>query len=594
MKRIILLWTIGLWLTLQGVALHARDFLSPEQAFQLSVDTSNPGETRLTWQIAKGYYLYRDHMVIHQTPANSVASVDLPSGIKKHDENFGDTEVYRDSVTVRVATADAKQLDVQWQGCADAGVCYPPQQQTLPLTAISAKSGSSNAQMPSPGAADRDINNSEGHFTGLLAGTGWAGVLTVFFGMGILLAFTPCVLPMVPILSSLVVGSQVSPRRAFALSLSFVLSMAMTYAALGVVAALAGANLQAFLQNRWTVLGFGMIFVILALAMFGVFELQLPSGLRQRLADASQRQRGGTLAGTAAMGFLSALLVGPCMSAPLAGALLYIAQTGNTVRGGLALLALGFGMGVPLLLVGTAGGRLLPRPGPWMNRTKVGFGFILLATAIWMAQRVVSAPLALGLWGALLLAIACALAFTSGANNRTAFSLVVPRYFGLLLGLWGGVMLVGAAAGADDPWRPLSFGNQPGAVTTKAATSSFVTVGNANQFQQQLSAAKASHQAVLVDFSADWCVSCHVIDRTVFGDARVQQALSGVRLVRVDVTRNSPDQQALMQRLQVMGPPTVMLLQSSGEEQRSLRFVGEFGADDLLEHLVQLREREGA
>lgn len=587
MRRFNLLWIIGLWLMMQGWALQAQDFLSPEQAFLLSVDTSSLQEVRLTWQIHKGYYLYRDHMVIQGTPANSVTSVDLPPGTVKHDANVGDTAVYHDAITVRVATAGATQLDVQWQGCAEAGVCYPPQHQTVALPNASARDGEPRA--PSTGILNQEANTSEHHFSGVLEGSNWAGVMAVFFGMGILLAFTPCVLPMVPILSSLVVAGNASTRRAFALSLAFVLAMALTYAVLGVAAALAGANLQAFLQNRWTILGFGMVFAVLALAMFGAFEMQFPAGLRQWLTSTHRRQRGGTLMGAAAMGVSSALFVGPCMTAPLAGALLYIAQSGNAVRGGSALFALGLGMGVPLLLVCTAGSHFLPKPGLWMQRIKVFFGFLLLTTAVWMVQRVVSTPLAMALWGCLLLAIACALFFGLAHQASVMLNRIVARYLGLLLGLWAGIMLVGSAIGASDPWQPLVSSSRPTASSTQASYSTFTTVRDSRQFEQQLALAKQSGRPVLIDFSAEWCVSCQVIDKAVFGDPKAQQVLSGMWLLRVDVTDNSPDQQALMHTYQVMGPPTVMLLDNTGKEHRDLRFVGEFDTDEFLKHVAQLR-----
>lgn len=572
-----------LLLALTWPAHGADDFLQPEQAFRLEVLEARADAVRLKWSIAPGYYLYRDRMAAVASPAGARLNAALPPGVRKDDPNFGVMEVYHDAVTMTVAPAGAAELEVTWQGCADAGLCYPPQKQIVQLASADADADASpNATAPGGAGSDRRI-------TELLGERPLAGTLSLFFLLGVALAFTPCVLPMLPIVSGVVVGNQATPRRAFALSMAFVLPMAMTYAALGVGAALAGANLQAMLQNRWTMIALGAVYVGLALGMFGFFTLQLPAGLRERLDGASRRQRGGTPAGAAAMGVLSALLVGPCMTAPLAGALLYIAQSGNVVEGALLLLALGLGMGAPLVLAGTLGARFLPRPGIWMQRVKGLLGFVLLGTAVWMFERVVSGPFALLLWGALLIAVSVTLVSLAARSAGDAAGtrqhhLLATRTLATLAGLWGGAMVLGAANGAVDPWRPLALA-APQATTPSLSQQTmlrFEPIASAQELDARLQDAQARGRDTVVDFYADWCVSCKAIEKDVFGDPRVQRALAGAVLLRADVTANDTRHRELMRAHQVIGPPTVMLFDAAGRERRESRLVGEFTADQVL------------
>lgn len=583
----------GLLIVLAWPAHGAEEFLAPEQAFRLEVSKSGPDEVRLHWSIAPGYYLYRDRIGVTASPSGTRLNAELPPGIRKDDPNFGTLEIYHDAVTMKVAPAGATALDVTWQGCAEAGLCYPPQKQTIQVASIDTAAPVNAATPPRADPVVSGLlagaSGGDRRITQLLGERSLAWTLPLFFLLGIALAFTPCVLPMLPIVSGVVVGSRATPRRAFALSMAFVLPMALTYAALGVAAALAGANLQAMLQNRWTMLGLGAVYVALALGMFGVFTLQLPAGLRERLDGASRNQRGGTLAGAAAMGVLSALLVGPCMTAPLAGALLYIAQSGNVVHGAVLLLALGLGMGAPLVLAGTLGARLLPRPGVWMERVKGLLGFVLLGTAVWMFERVVPEPLALLLWGALLLAVSVTLIHLAPRSAKDAAGarpplLLATRTLAVLAGLWGGAMVLGAASGSTDPWRPLAFAAAPATASAQQPTSlQFEPVANEQELQARLDAARARGQPALVDFYADWCVSCKVIEKEVFGNPSVQRALAGVVLLRADVTDNSARHRELMQAHQVIGPPTVMLFDAAGRERREARLVGEFTVDQLLQ-----------
>jgi thiol:disulfide interchange protein DsbD len=361
---------------------------------------------------------------------------------------------------------------------------------------------------------------------------------------------------------------------------------------MGVAAALAGANLQALLQNRWTALALGGLYGVLALGMFGAFTLQLPAALRERLDAASRRQRGGAPASAAALGVLSALLVGPCMTAPLAGALLYIAQDGRVAQGALVLFSLGLGMGLPLVLASTLGARVLPRPGPWMEWVKGALGFALLGSAVWMLERTVSAPLALLLWGALLLGAAAALLHRSPAQPAVpAPRAVLARTAALVAGLWGGAMVVGAAAGASDPWRPLPLGV---ASARPAAELHFEPVASVEELHARVAAARAEGRATMVDFYADWCVSCKAIEREVFADVRVQQALAGMVLQRADVTANDAHHQALMRTLQVAGPPTVLFFDAQGREQRSAQLAGEFDTAQLLQRQATISQKPPA
>ncbi|MCP1292548.1 MULTISPECIES: protein-disulfide reductase DsbD [unclassified Chromobacterium] len=562
-------------------------FLPPEQAFRLSVSELGDGQVRLRWDIRDGYYLYRKNIKIAAEPAGSVPPPAMPAGKTIHDEFFGESEVYYQRLELLVRAGQARRLALSWQGCAEAGLCYPPQHRVVELSGGGQAVKTATAGLAGTAPAAPALGEDQALAARLAqSGVGW--VLLAFFGLGLLMTFTPCVLPMVPILSSLIVGSGATPRRGLVLALAFVLPMALTYAALGALAASMGANLQAALQTPWALGLFAALFILLALAMFGVYELQLPAVLRDRLAMASQRQRGGTLGGAAAMGVLSALLVGPCMTAPLAGALLYISDSGDVLKGGLALLAMGLGMGVPLLLVGALGAKLLPRPGLWMNRVKAVFGFLLLGMAIWFLDRVLPPAASLALWGAWLFAVAVGL-LTLSRPWRASPGQWTLRGAAALLGLWAAAMLIGAAAGQSDPLRPLAFVSSAAAPATDMEQLGFVTVRDVRALQQGLDEAARQGRWALVDYYADWCVACKEIEHKVFGDPLVRQALAGMTLLRPDVTESGPDSAALLASRQVIGPPTLLLIGPDGQERRAQRIVGALGPDAFLERLSQAR-----
>jgi thiol:disulfide interchange protein DsbD len=551
-----------------------QDFLPEDEAFTLHVEQPDAGGAVLRWDIAPGYYLYKERLRFAGLPPGSDPV--LPPGEPYHDEYFGDSRIYRDSLEVQLPDADLASLELGWQGCADAGLCYPPQTRTVEL------GGSSNPPSAPVQAADQALAS------GLQQQSlGWS--LLIFFGLGLLLAFAPCSLPMLPILAGIVVGSQAGPRRGMALAGAYVFSMALVYAALGVVAALLGANLQGWLMQPWLIASFAGLFVLLSLPMFGFFELQLPTGLRDRLEQAGRKRRGGSLAGASALGVLSGLLVGPCMTAPLAAALLYIAQSGDAVNGGLVLFTLGLGIGTPLMLLVTVGNRFLPKPGPWMDRVKVSFGFLFLVAALYVLRPLLSDPLWVGLWGALLVVGASGLLQLS---RELARHQALSRAVAALAGVWGVALLLGAAGGAQDVMRPLGVFTG-GVASSQGAESAhgFVGFSEPADLDRELAAAKAAGQWVLVDYYADWCVSCKVMEKEVFGDAQVQAALTGVRTLRPDVTQTDPTSRELLNRYQVMGPPTLLFIGPDGEERRTQRITGEVDASQFLNRWNQTRER---
>ncbi|MDH1528444.1 MULTISPECIES: protein-disulfide reductase DsbD [Pseudomonas] len=546
------------------------DFLPVNEAFVLTHDRLENGQMRLHFQIKDGYYLYQKRLKFDGLPPEQHPV--LPQAENHHDEFFGDSAVYRSELELLLPAGASGELRLGWQGCADAGLCYPPQ--TTPI----ALGGSATPVAAADQASDQAL-------AGTLQQDSLAWSLLAFFGLGLLLAFTPCSLPMLPILAGLVLGNGASARRGWWLAGIYVLSMALVYAALGVIAALLGASLQAWLQQPWLLGSLAGLFVLLALPMFGAFELQLPAALRDRLDRAGQGTRGGNLYGAALLGALSGLLLGPCMTAPLAGALLFIAQSGDVLQGALVLFSLGLGMGVPLLLLVTLGNRYLPRPGAWMNLVKGLFGFVFLAMALYTVRGLLAETLVLALAGAWLIALGWA---AWPALQRLPALRAIP----LLGALWGGLLLVGAAAGGNDLWQPLQpFAGKGTAAAPANAHDAFVTVSAPADLQRELDAAKARGQWVLVDYYADWCVSCKVMEKQVFGRGDVQASLAGMHLLRLDVTADSPASRELLQRFQVPGPPSLIWIGPEGDERRARRITGEIDATGFLQHWAQTRSQ---
>lgn len=566
------------------------EFLDAADVFTLGAVQWQSEWLEAEGRIAKAHYVYRRSLRLIDGKGHAV-SLDLPAGTPRHDEFFGDTEVYLGvPLRLRFPASTPGPATLHWQGCAEAGICYPPQTIKLTLPSdggVAAVASEETAAAVTPAAdagADPTSAADDQAAAQRLAALGPVAGMLVFLGLGVLLAFTPCTLPMIPIVSTLVIGSQAKPRRAFALSLSYVLAMAGTYAVVGMAAGLAGANLQATLQSPWLLGAFAALFLVLAASLFGMFELRLPSALVNPVGAAGRGRAGGSIAGAAVLGFLSALLVGPCMTAPLAGALLYISQTGSATTGGLALFALGLGMGLPLLVIAVFGARILPRPGAWMDRVRVAFGYVMAGMAVLMLSRFLPDTVSLMLWGAWILAVAIGLIAWAQAvqpDRRLRWTL---RFGSALAAVWATLMLIGAASGGDSVLRPLVHLRAP-TVAASTSTVAYIEAKSIEDVNARLAEARARGQWTLIDFYADWCVSCHVIERNVFGDPSVAARLAGMQVLRPDVTHNDAMDQALLKHWQVLGPPTLILVGPDGEERRAQRVVGEVDARGFLERL---------
>jgi thiol:disulfide interchange protein DsbD len=570
------------------------DFLPPEQAFRFDAIAEGSDRVRLNWEIAEGYYLYRARIRVKTTsPSVQLGAPQFPTGQIKTDEYFGKQEVYHHEliVTLPIARASGGALDlpleVTYQGCADAGLCYPPQTRTLSVR-LSGASPAAGGSGRGPGAAAGNggaaTNSgspaapgshaaflSQEWFSDALRGNLLIALACFYLG-GLVLSCTPCVLPMVPILSGIIVGSgrQITSGKSLALSVSYVLGMALTYAIAGVASAAAGKEVQAMFQQWWVIALFAAVFIALALSMFGLFTLQMPAALQSRLAELSNRQSAGTFGGVALMGALSALIVTTCVAPVLVGALLVISQTGAMVRGGAALFAAGIGMGTPLLIVGASAGRLLPKPGPWMDLVKKLFGVLMLAVAAWMLARIVPERASLALWS--LPALVLAWLLWSGIRERSVLVFGL-RAAAVVAGVYGLALVAGSALGGTDPLAPIPGFSKP------VPTLGFQTIHTVADLDREVMHAQQQGHSVLVDFSADWCTSCKEMERYTFTDPAVQAALSNTVLLRADVTQNDADDQALLHHFGIFGPPTIAFYGTDGRERAAYRVVGYMKAD---------------
>jgi thioredoxin:protein disulfide reductase len=563
-----------------------KEFLPPEQAFRTTA-VKRDGGVALDWRIAPGYYLYREQFAVLADGTPLPAT--FPAGTLIHDEFFGDVEVLHGAANTWVEVpAGVDTLQVRYQGCAEDGICYPPATWTVTLASLAPGAAATAAPSASsiPAAArDAPVSESD-RLAALISGGALPAVLGVFFGFGLLLAFTPCVLPMVPILSGLIVGQgpDVTPRRAFTLSAIFVLAMALTYTIAGVVVAMLGHNLQATFQHPAVLIGFSIVFVALALAMFGFYELQLPAGLQTRMAALSNRQQSGTWIGAGAMGVFSALIVGPCVAAPLAAALIVIGATGDPVRGGAALFALSLGMGAPLLAFGASAGKLLPKAGAWMATIKNLFGILLLGVAIWMLERIMPPAGALALWAGLFFLAAVFLGALDPLAADAPPGRRIAKGLGLMGLLYGAVLLVGAAAGGGSLWQPLAGIGVAHTSAQPAASAEFRIVKSVAELERELRQAGAAGRGAMLDFYADWCVDCKRMERYTFPESSVQAALSGAVLLKADVTANDDDDRELMNRFGIYGPPAILFFGTDGDELRAHRVIGYLPAARFAEH----------
>ncbi len=591
------------------VAAADADFLDPAQAFRGSVRVVGDQALEVRLDVAPDYHLYRDRISAEiDGDAAKLGTVVMPTGRTVYDTNFSKNEEVLEGAVkillpIAIASASARsefRVRLTYQGCADKGLCYPPQTAFImtrirdggglaeatwkpddggilatPMTSATSVTAAAVAAAPTSAATSASPISETARVESALKSGSLLTIAGVFLVAGLLLAFTPCVLPMVPILSSIIVGqgAPVSRMRGFSMALAYSLGMALVYTAFGVFAGLLGEGLAAALQNPWVLGAFALMLATLSLSMFGVFELQMPSFIQSRVAATSNRLPGGKFAGVFLMGGLSALIVGPCVAAPLAGALVFISQTKNVLIGGLALFSLAMGMSVPLLLVGLSAGSLLPRAGRWMEGVKSIFGVLLLGVALWIVSPVLPGwALMLILGGGLLVGAACLKLFdrlTSPATGRQRLSQGVALFLAVL----GTTQVVGALSGGDNPLQPLKHLARAGEARTAVAArgADFRRVRNVAELDLAL---KTAGRPVMLDFYADWCVSCKEMEHLTFSDPAIRARMANALLLQADVTANSTDDKALLKRYGLFGPPGILFFGADGKERTEARVIG--------------------
>jgi len=593
--------------TADGEPLLARygvqKFLDPDDAFRVTASQGDGRTIILQWRVEQGYYLYRDKIAV--TPEDetrlTLGPPQLPAGQVTQDEYFGEvTSIEHDfqsAVPVLQVAGDTRDLEllVTYQGCAEAGLCYPPITKAL-VVDFNPDLGTGMPWTGSNGSAAgaSGFQSEQDRLAGLLAsGKLWLTVAS-FFGLGILLSFTPCVFPMIPILSSLIVGQgeSVSAIRAFRLSLVYVLAMAVTYTAAGIVVGLSGENIQIWLQNPWVLSAFAGLLVLLSLSMFGFYELRLPHAVHSRLHAVSSGQPQGSYTGAGVMGFLSALIVGPCINAPLIGALIYIANVGDAVIGGTALFALSMGMGLPLLVIGTSAGKLLPKAGSWMGTVKAVSGVLLLALAIWMLERIVPAPVVLLLAGILLITSSIYMGALEAIREGASGWFRLWKGMGVIALVYGTVLVIGAAAGSHSLLHPLqgitARPDVPGGYAMVHALP-FQRIKGVEGLDTALRKAAEDGKPVMLDFYADWCISCKEMEAFTFSNSGVQETLGDFVLLQSDVTDHDEQDRALLQRLDLFGPPAILFYNVAGYELRNYRIVGFMSASRFTSHVERFK-----
>ena len=587
------------------------DPLPVEEAFSFRTELTDSFTLKVLWRIAPGYYLYR-HTLGAESKSEAVrfGPPVLPAGEPKVDEEFGDTLVFYDEVSMTVpltrSSPEARTLPltILFQGCKDESICYPPQAVATTVDLPVASVGLAPVGAPTGATATGGMPESEQDrlFT-LIRDGNLLAVMAMFAGLGLLLSFTPCCLPMYPILSGIIVGqgskdgAPLGSAKAFLLSLSFVLGMAVTYTVLGAVFAAAGAQVQSVMQQPAVIIGVALLFVALALSMFGLFDLQIPASWQTRLNALSGQQRSGSFIGAAIMGFISAAVITTCVTPPLVAALTVIAKTGDVGRGALALFALGIGMGIPLLAIGASAGRLMPKAGAWMVSVKAAFGLLMLGMAVWMLDRLWPGTLTLALWAVLLVIGGVFLGAFAPVDGSAALSRKLGKGFGIVAVLYGAALLIGALAGNEDALRPLRFATAPAAAVATSGSEAhnlFTRIKTVADLDAAVAAAKLENRPVMLDFYADWCVSCKEMEKYTFPDPAVQAALENAITLQADVTLVDADDQALMKHFGIIGPPTIMFFTPDGREQASRRIVGFKPAAEFAAHVQAVFQEPAA
>ena len=583
----------------RGRSTGEEEFLPVEKAFTIEVRSPDAQTLVARLSPADRYYLYRDKIHFTIPPGEKVVidSVRLPRGETKEDPNFGNTEVFHAPVQalIQLRRISPEQinlvLNVGFQGCSEKGLCYPPVTRAIPIAlaalSTSGSSAQSSAEAVAPPAADSIQQPSEDRqIAGLLRSGNFWLVMVSFLGFGLLLSFTPCVLPMIPILSGMIAGQghKVTRLRGFSLAAVYVLGMAIAYAIAGVLAGLSGTLLSAALQNPWVLGAFAGTFVLLALSMFGLYELQMPSAWQTGASETSNRLTGGTLAGVFAMGALSAVIVGPCVAAPLAGALLYVSQSRDVLLGGAALFMMGMGMGLPLLIIGASAGALLPKVGAWMQDVKNFFGVLLLGAAVWMISPLIPITAQMLCWSVLMIMSGIYLHAIDPLPPHPSGFRKLWKGIGVIALLLGAALLVGGLSGGRDLLQPLS-GLQMRAGGEKSEATPFIRVASIAQLDRAVAAAG---KPVMLDFYADWCVACKEMERFTFQDENVKKRLAAMLLLQVDVTANSADDAALLRRFGLFGPPGIIFFDRRGNEIEGARVIGYWPADRFLSTLAQV------
>lgn len=589
------LGTLGGTTAAQGIGdLAMGDFPPPDEVFFPDLFVVDGNTVEVGIRILPGYYVYRDKTRVTSLSEDArVGQVEMPEGKLHTDEFFGEQVVYYDEMvsraTIQRATADAMTLEIEleYQGCADEGLCYMPQTVVLSAELPEAERIDDLASLR---PADGQMVSEQNRLAQLIIDGNLWKVVATFFGLGLLLAFTPCVLPMIPILTSIIAGEceNTSPARGFGLALSYVLGMALVYTGAGIAAAAAGAQLQAMFNQPWVLMIFAGFFVLLALAMFGGYDLQMPSSIQSKLAGISGNQKSGTTVGAFIMGALSALIVTACVAPALIAALIVMAQAGDMLRGGLALFAMSLGMGAPLLIVGAAQGHLLPKAGNWMVAVKTAFGFMLLGLALWMLRTVLPGSVSMALWAVLVFMTGVFMGGLTTLGSESSTAQKLGKGFGFLAIVYGLLLMLGALSGGTNPLKPLagiSLASGGSAAIAEDNHVEFTRIKTVADLDRELAAASAAGKSAMLDFYADWCVSCIEMEEYTFTDAGVQDALSNTVLLQADVTANDAEDKELLQRFGVFGPPTIIFFGTDGQQRHGFEVVGYMKAKAFEEHV---------